>query len=170
MYRETSTKGPRREVVVSRSAGERAPPQNTPAYRAYKSQLNGMFEGRSKLPAVSPVATVAPPVNPTLALGPKDSLRAAESEDAILSATQACLDEGGIPMDADLIAKALTLKHERYLVPAMEALLDLMERGRPKNAKLLVQRIVQAHDYLVAGHSLDLARGLRMRLGDYSVS
>lgn len=97
---------------------------------------------------------------------PKEALRLADSDETILAATDACLNNGGIPMDADLIAKALTLKQERYLIPAMEALLDLMERGRPKNAKVLVQRLVEAHDFLSAAHALDLARGLRVRLGD----
>ena len=94
----------------------------------------------------------------------KDRLRNAEAEDDIASAVKECLAADGLPKDADLLAKALSLKEEKLLVPAMERLLDLMERGRPKNAKLLVQKIVAAHDYLTDEHALELAKGIRTRL------
>lgn len=188
-------KGPR-EVVMNRSGGSGRPVESSSQYRAYKSNLDRMFDGKLKMPGASSpivsssslrtntpagggmhVSSASPttgfassPAPAVVPQTPKESLRFAETDDAILDATQQCLDNGGIPMDADLIAKALTLKHERYLVPVMEALLDFMERGRPKNAKLLIQRIVEAHDFLVAAHALDLAKGLRVRLGDSTIS
>jgi len=47
---------------------------------------------------------------------------------------------------------------------ALEALLDSMEKGRPKNAKLIVARIAELQPAMT-GLLADVAKGVRARLG-----
>jgi hypothetical protein len=154
------------------------------SYRNYKSKLDRLFEGELKLPKATvvevirkdePVKSAAPAsvqvtraamaVVEVVETSPKDRLKAAEDPDAIESAARACLQAGGLPNDADALAKVLLLKDEALLTSALEAVLDLMERGRPKNAKVITARIAERQALLTDPHAIDLAAGIRARLG-----
>lgn len=147
------------------------------AYRSYKSKLDRLFDGEIKLPQATVVEVVrkeepakkadAAPPSPVAAepLSPKEQLKAAETPDAIAAATRACLAAGGLPNDTELLGKVLLLTDEALFLAGLEALLDAMERGRPKNAKVIVARIAERQPSLTDAHAIELASGIRARLG-----
>jgi hypothetical protein len=156
--------------------GSRSPKGESASYRSYKSKLDRLFDGEIKLPQATVVEVVrkdeAPKIAPAAVaaapepeLSPKDRLKAAEDPAAIEAAARACLAAGGLPNDGEALAKVLLLSEEGLIVSALEAVLDLMERGRPKNAKVIAARIAEKQPTLTDPHAIDLAAGIRARLG-----
>ncbi len=145
----------RRVQVFTRSSPQKH------AYQAPASPLNRLFENQLK---VAPEPAAAPP---PVDASPKALLRLAQTEVEVTTAAHACLAGEGLPLDAEMLAKVLAVRDERLLSAAMESLLDVLDRGRPKNAKQLLQAIVAAHDYLRDTHALFLAKGLRTRLAPF---
>lgn len=101
----------------------------------------------------------------TTALAPKDRLKQATAADEVEAAARACLAAGGFPNDSEAVAKVLELGDEALVLEALEALLDGMERGRPRNAKALKEAALRLEARLQDPTTLELARGLRARLG-----
>jgi hypothetical protein len=168
----------RREGARGRSGGDdRGPPRakgETPAYRSYKSKLDRLFTGDIKINAETEVAVVrstqpekpAPTPLPvsTEPLSPKEQLKAAQSDDEIVRATRAVIAAGSLPLDGELLLKVISQSNAELYFPALEALLDAMEKGRPKNHKAIVARL----DVLLpslSGEAAEIARGIRSRLG-----
>ncbi len=99
------------------------------------------------------------------ALLPKEQLKQAESAADIEAAARACLAEQGLPKDAELLAKVLSLDSEDLLHAALELLLDMSERGRPKNVRLLVERMRVIEPKLTDPETRDVCQGLIARFG-----
>ncbi|MCC6806274.1 MAG: hypothetical protein IT381_02525 [Deltaproteobacteria bacterium] len=170
--RDKARRGQKRDDDRPRGAkGESA------SYRSYKSKLDRLFDGEIKLPQATVVEVVkkedpaavkkkAEPVATTpVELSPRDRLKAADAADDIEAAARACLVEGGLPNDTEQVAKLLLVNDEALVLTALETLLDLMERGRPKNAKVIVARIAERQPSLTDAHAKELAAGIRARLG-----
>jgi hypothetical protein len=146
------------------------------AYRSYKSKLDKLFDGEIKMPQATVVEVIRKPELPTAVkaapvavaaapLTPRERLKAAEALADIETAARECIAAGGLPNDTELVAKVFQTSDEPLFLNALEALLDLMERGRPKNAKAIVGLIAARQPQLTDKIAIDLAGGIRARLG-----
>jgi hypothetical protein len=144
------------------------------AYKSYKSKLDNLFDGKIKMskgPEVEFVGRAEPEVmvkpaaapEPEEPLTPKDLLKRANTAAAIAAAARACLDAGGLPRDAELLGKVLEAEDPSLIGAALDVLLDVCERGRPKNAKALRERIVVLAPTLTDPVARDIAAGLIAR-------
>lgn len=168
--RDKAQRGPR-DDRDARPQGKR----ESAGYRSYKSKLDKLFDGEIKLPSATVVEVVkkevAAPPKPTAPppaaepTTPRDALKAAESPADIAAAARACLAADGLPRDNELLAKVLLVDDEALLIATLDAILDAMERGRPKNAKLIAARVADRQASLKDPHAIDIAAGIRARLG-----
>lgn len=164
----------------SRSGSRRDEPRpakrETHAYKSYKSKLDNLFDGKIKMNAGPEVAfvgraepEVAPkPPQPQAArenepLTPKQALEQAEDAQAIAEAARACLAGDGLPRDTQLLGKVLDTDDHALIGAALDVLLDVCERGRPKNAKALRARLLELQPTLTELAAADTAAGLITR-------
>lgn len=162
----------------SRSGSRRDEPRpakrETHAYKSYKSKLDNLFDGKIKMNAGPEVAFVnrAPEVaapmiarapEPEEPLTPKEALRHAQGAEAIAAAAHICLAGEGLPRDTELLAKVLETSDQMLITAALDVLLDVCERGRPKNVKALRVQLIALSPTLTDPAAADTAAGLITR-------
>jgi hypothetical protein len=155
---------------------DRGPPRQkgeSPHYRNYKSKLDKLFDGQIKMGETTAVEVVRPKEEPKASTPlppmasapatPRERLKAATDDAAIVAATKELLPN--LPLDNELLLKVLSQDADPNLyLAALETLLDALEKGRPKNAKLIVARIDVILP-LLSADAADLAKGLKSRIG-----
>jgi len=127
-----------------KSGGGPAPHvERSQAYRAYKSQLNKLFDGGGSLPDAIKQQLEEKGVA-------KDASRKKTMADAIIAATspkgavaalEAFKSEYGFPQNEEVLSRLLDLSDEAILTEAMSTIAMLKEGGRLKRGNALKARL-----------------------------
>lgn len=144
------------------------PIEQSYAYRTYKSQLDKVFSEKpeviKKLVDQQSLASVSHQLSVADALPIREQIKQATTQEDIISLVEILHKQGEWPKDAEMIAQILKLNQEKWLIVAIDALCETMERIRPKNARILIERLQSALPCITDLHYRDLAQGLIIRL------
>lgn|GEM_PF-5839039 len=144
------------------------PIEQSYAYRAYKSQLDKVFSEKTGVikklvnqPSSQALEDHSPLVD---IVHVREQIKQANTKEEIALLVQLLQAQGEWPKDAEMIAQILKLEHEPWLIIAIDTLCEIMERMRPKNARVLIERLQSALLSMNDLHYRDLAQGLIVRL------
>jgi hypothetical protein len=111
------------------------------AAKRYRSQLDRMFSGGGIPEEVKRQAPSIGHVEKSARQQLLDDVVKATAPDEIGRAVDALLAAEPMPEDPDLLAKILAHPKGAHASEAVSALLEVLERGRPANARLLKSRV-----------------------------
>jgi hypothetical protein len=138
-----------REIDRGRDLGGRRPsPQPTNqgtlkggAAKRYRSQLDRIFAGGGLPDGIKRQAPSLEGLQASAQQLQVEAVLKAASPEEIASTVDALLATQPMPSDPELLVKILAHPQGAHARPALETLLDLLEGGRPANARLLKTRV-----------------------------
>jgi len=111
------------------------------AAKRYRNQLDRIFSGGGIPEGIKQQAPSLVGVEKTEAQLHVDAVLKATSPDEIGSAVDALLAAQPMPQDANLLVKILAHPKGTHAREALDALLELLDKGKPGNARLLKSRV-----------------------------
>lgn len=124
------------------------PQRSSRAYEKYKSNLHALFDGKIRL--ASDLASEPPVKNPRRLSGTPlfgydlflEAIKRSTTPDEVTRTVNALLEAGHqIPMDEEILSKALLHKDESVVMQMLASLKELLEKQPPRHVRLLKTRL-----------------------------
>ncbi len=148
-------------------------PRSTHAYEKYKANLHALFDGKKRIEDfTAPQVKVA--VKPTRRTSGTpvfsydiflEAIKRSVTPDEVTRTINALIDSGHqIPMDEDILSKALIHRDESVVLTMLTKLGELLNKNPVKNARLLKTRLENLLLISAASEVKELANTLMQKM------